>query len=85
MEVLRFGNRVAILWDVTKGRRKTSVWWSAAIISISSRAARSRSAAMQYEAHHGYKTTVSRVCFRTGGSSLVSSLELKGCGTFGAV
>jgi hypothetical protein len=52
---LSVGTRVAILWDVTKGGRKTSVWWSAAIISIASRAARGRSETVQYDAQHGYK------------------------------
>jgi hypothetical protein len=66
MEALRVGTRVAILWDVTKGRRKTSVWWSATITRIAVRAARGRSATVQYDAQHGYKTTVSKVCFRTG-------------------
>jgi hypothetical protein len=66
MEALRVGTRVSILWDVTKGRSKTSVWWSAAIISIASRAARGRSATVQYDAQNGYKTTVCKVCFRKG-------------------
>jgi hypothetical protein len=36
MDALRVGTRVDILWDVTKGRRKTRVWWGAAIIIIGS-------------------------------------------------
>jgi hypothetical protein len=35
-------------------------------MSIASRAARGRSATVQYDAQHGYKTTVCKVCFRTG-------------------
>jgi hypothetical protein len=66
IEALRAGTLVAIPWDVTKGRRKTSVWWSAVIISIASRSAKSRSATVQYEAQHEYKNTASKVCFNTG-------------------
>jgi hypothetical protein len=66
MEALRVFTRVAILWDVTNDRMKTSVWWSAPIISIARSAARSLSATVQYDSQHRYKITVSKVCFRTG-------------------
>jgi hypothetical protein len=49
-----------------QGRRKTSVWWSAAVNIIASRDARSRSATVQNDAQHGLRTTVCKVSFRTG-------------------
>jgi hypothetical protein len=69
----RIENGRAPLWNsrgytmgCNQGKKENKVWWSAAIISIASHAARGRSATVQYDAQHGYKTTVCKVCFRTG-------------------
>lgn len=76
IEALCVGTRVEVLWDITKRRRKSSVWWGAAIISIESSGLKSRSATVQYEARHGYEATVTTVCFRT--ERELVSIESKG-------
>jgi hypothetical protein len=64
IDALHAGDRIEVLWDITEGKRKTSVWWTAAIATIGRPGGDGRIAKVAYDAQHGYSCTSSSVCFR---------------------